>query len=223
VTPEIGTRRRALFDRVEAGKRERRGAVDLPRTFSLRQPPTARCLDRDRVQSVPALRRLLVAWKLKAPHSKPTDLVIGTAEGKPVAERNLRRALDSAKKRAKLDATEDRLSWHALRHSFASMLATDLALPATTLAELIGHADAGFTLRCTRVTAATRPRSSETCSPGRAGRESAREASQRLGHRFASYRPAGVTGGVYRLENDFTPASLIRDGIRSPRGLQSAF
>jgi hypothetical protein len=27
------------------------------------------------------------------------------------------------------------------------MLATDLELPATTLAELIGHADAGFTLR----------------------------------------------------------------------------
>jgi hypothetical protein len=27
------------------------------------------------------------------------------------------------------------------------MLATDLELPATTLAELVGHADAGFTLR----------------------------------------------------------------------------
>jgi integrase len=36
---------------------------------------------------------------------------------------------------------------HALRHSFASLLATDLELPATTLAQLIGHTDAGFTLR----------------------------------------------------------------------------
>jgi integrase len=36
---------------------------------------------------------------------------------------------------------------HSLRHSFASMLATDLELPATTLARLTGHADAGFTLR----------------------------------------------------------------------------
>jgi hypothetical protein len=27
------------------------------------------------------------------------------------------------------------------------MLATDLELPATTLAQLVGHADAGFTLR----------------------------------------------------------------------------
>ena len=75
------------------------------------------------------------------------DLVIGTAQGRPVSERNLRRALESAKKAAKLDGHEDRLSWHSLRHSFASTLATDLALPATTLAELIGHADAGFTLR----------------------------------------------------------------------------
>ena len=45
----------------------------------------------------------------------------------------------------------DRLSWHALRHSFASMLATDLELPATTLARLTGHSDAGFTLKvCAR-------------------------------------------------------------------------
>lgn len=36
---------------------------------------------------------------------------------------------------------------HSLRHSYASLLATDLSLPATTLAQLIGHADAGFTLR----------------------------------------------------------------------------
>ncbi len=73
--------------------------------------------------------------------------MIGTADGKPVAERNLRRALDEAKAAAALDGGEDRLSWHSLRHSFASMLATDLELPAPTLARLTGHADAGFTLR----------------------------------------------------------------------------
>jgi integrase len=48
---------------------------------------------------------------------------------------------------AGLDGGESRLSWHALRHSFASMLATNLELPATTLAQLVGHTDAGFTLR----------------------------------------------------------------------------
>lgn len=33
------------------------------------------------------------------------------------------------------------------QHSFASILATDLELPATTLARLTGHSDAGFTLK----------------------------------------------------------------------------
>jgi integrase len=96
---------------------------------------------------LPALRRLLVAWKVPAPHTRPGDLVVGTADGKPVVERNLRRALDDAKAKASLDGGEGRLSWHSLRHSFASMLATDLELPATTLARLTGHADAGFTLK----------------------------------------------------------------------------
>jgi integrase len=99
------------------------------------------------VPLLPALRRLLVEWKLRAPHSKPHDLIIGTADGKPVQERTVRRAFDKAKETAGLDKLDERLSMHALRHSFASMLATDLELPPTTLAQLIGHADAGFTLR----------------------------------------------------------------------------
>lgn len=99
------------------------------------------------VPLLPALRRRLVEWKLQAPHSQPAELVIGTAAGKPIAERNLRRALEDAKVAAGLDGLDERLSMHSLRHSFASMLATDLELPATTLARLTGHADAGFTLR----------------------------------------------------------------------------
>ena len=46
-----------------------------------------------------------------------------------------------------MDGTEARLSWHSLRHSFGSYLATELELPATTVARIMGHADAGFTLR----------------------------------------------------------------------------
>jgi integrase len=99
------------------------------------------------VPVVPALRRLLVAWKLRSPNPKPSDVIICTADGDPVQERNLRRALDDAKTTADMDAVEERLSWHSLRHSFASMLVTDLQLPATTLARLTGHADAGFTLK----------------------------------------------------------------------------
>ena len=58
-----------------------------------------------------------------------------------------RRALEDAKTTAGLDGGEARLSWHSLRHSWASLLATDVALPATTLARITGHADAGFTLK----------------------------------------------------------------------------
>lgn len=99
------------------------------------------------VPLLPSLRRLLVVWKLKSTRTRPVDLIVCTAEGMPAQERNLRRALDDAKETAGLAGGSDRLSWHSLRHSFASMLATDLELPATTLARLTGHADAGFTLR----------------------------------------------------------------------------
>src|SRR5207253_1615050 len=67
------------------------------------------------VPILPALRREILVWKLKATHTRPSDLLIGTADGKPVAERNLRRALDAAKAAAKLDGGEARLSWHSLR------------------------------------------------------------------------------------------------------------
>lgn len=74
--------------------------------------------------------------------------MICTAEGGHVAERNLPRALDAAIDASGIVISEtERLSWHSLRHSYASMLATDLELPATTLARLTGHTDAGFTLR----------------------------------------------------------------------------
>jgi integrase len=96
---------------------------------------------------LPALRRALIAWKLRSPSTDAGALVIATAEGRPVSERNLRRALEAAKDVAEMDETSERLSWHSLRHSFASLLATDLELPATTLARLTGHTDAGFTLR----------------------------------------------------------------------------
>lgn len=52
-----------------------------------------------------------------------------------------------AKATTGLEQLDDQLSWHSLRHTFASILATDLDLPVTTLAELVGHSDAAFTLR----------------------------------------------------------------------------
>ena len=62
---------------------------------------------------------------------------------------NAYRALASAKKRGKLrQADDERLSWHSLRHSAGSILATELNLPITSVARILGHKDASFTLRC---------------------------------------------------------------------------
>ena len=104
------------------------------------------------VAMLPALRRLLVAWRLRSPRTADDDLVICSIrrdeDGRPVAERNLRRALEAAVTKAGLEvADSERLSWHALRHSAGSTFATDLELPATTLARFMGHTDPGFTLK----------------------------------------------------------------------------
>jgi integrase len=99
------------------------------------------------VPVLPALRRLLAAWKLRSPHARPNDLVVSAAKGGHVPKRNLRRALEAAKANANLNSGEERLSWHSLRHSFASTLATDLELAPTTLAEIVGHSDPGFPLK----------------------------------------------------------------------------
>lgn len=112
---------------------------------TVKQPKTAAGVRE--VPLLPALRRLLVEWKLESPRSRPSDLVVATVTGEPVQERNVRRAFTNARKTAGLDGLEERLSMHALRHSFASLLATDLELAPTTLAAIIGHTDAGFTLR----------------------------------------------------------------------------
>jgi integrase len=57
------------------------------------------------VPMLPALRELLI------PLARFGGLVIATADGKPVQERNLRRSLETAKQRAGLDGTEARLSF----------------------------------------------------------------------------------------------------------------
>jgi integrase len=112
---------------------------------TLKEPKTE--AGRRTVPMLPTLRHLLIAWMLRSPHARPSDLVVATADGKPIQERNLRRVFATAKAAANIDIGAARLSMNSLRHSYASVLATDLALPATTLARVTGHTDPGFTLR----------------------------------------------------------------------------
>ena len=71
--------------------------------------------------------------------------MIGTWRGLPVGETTVRDALTAATKEAGLKG-EDRLSPHSLRHGYASRLGLG-GLNATTLARILGHTDASFTLR----------------------------------------------------------------------------
>jgi integrase len=87
------------------------------------------------------------AVSLASPNSRPGDLAFATVDGKPLAERNIRRALEKAKTAAELDELEDSLSMHALRHSFLSLAATTLDVPDTTLARIAGHANPAVTMR----------------------------------------------------------------------------
>jgi integrase len=82
-------------------------------------------------------------------HRTPVRPISSSARPRAVmcSRGNLRRAFEAAKTKATIDGGDERLSWHSLRHSFASVLATDLELPATTLAQIIGHSDPVFTLK----------------------------------------------------------------------------
>jgi Phage integrase family len=94
-------------------------------------------------RSDPACASPGARWVADAlPHSLEGDLVISKADGGPVQERDVRRALNAAKRTAGLAATEGRLSTHSLRHSCLSALATGGLAP-TTLAEVAGHSDPG--------------------------------------------------------------------------------
>jgi integrase len=121
------------------------------------------------VPMLPALRRVLATWKLRSPHKHDRDVVICTATGEHVQERNLRRALADAKEAIGFEGGGERLSWHSLRHSYASMLATDLGLPATTLARLTATRTPGSPCACTPVMVATRSRLWRPCCRGLRG------------------------------------------------------
>ena len=161
---------------------------------------------------LPALRRLLVARRLRSPHTQPDDFVICTADGGGVQERNVRRALDAAKTAAGLADTDGRLSIHALRHSYCSTLATG-GLPATTLPRVTGHSDPGFTYRVYARDGRTRPPSRPTCSPARRVRDSddERASPSRTGTAGRARRPwstarlGGTTSG--------DPAARGRNGF----------
>jgi integrase len=96
----------------------------------------------------PRLRRVLVEHKLAAVWTDDDDPVFAAGRRRPKAYRNVRRALAVAVKAAGITvAPGERLSAHALRHTYTSHLIVGLELDAATTSKLAGHADPSVTMR----------------------------------------------------------------------------
>jgi integrase len=107
---------------------------------------------RREVPIAPPLSRELAAHRLASPWSADADYVFSADAGGPIVARNLYRWFTPAAERAGVGWA----GFHALRHTAASrwlMAGVSIA----QVSRLLGHADAGFTLRGIRLRAARRP------------------------------------------------------------------
>lgn len=89
-----------------------------------------------------ALSRELRNAKLAAPHSAAHHPVFATATGRAISSRNAMRQLSKTFATAKLDG----VTFHALRHTFASILIAQ-GRDAAFVADQLGHDDPAFTWR----------------------------------------------------------------------------
>jgi len=94
---------------------------------------------RRQIMLIPALRRLLTAWKLQ--QGLGHQLVFTTASGASIGRRNALRALRVAEEKAGIPE----YTLHELRHTFASILIGQGELP-TFVAKQMGHADPSVTM-----------------------------------------------------------------------------
>jgi integrase len=94
---------------------------------------------------VPALRRLLVAWRLRSPHTRPADPVICTARGERC--RSATYAAHSRTQKRQLASTQPRGAFPCTRSDTPGPRRATDGLAATTLARVTGHSDPGFTYR----------------------------------------------------------------------------
>jgi integrase len=99
---------------------------------------------------IPQLAQLLKQHKeamFAQGHAKPDDYVFSTWTGRPFYYRNVSsRGLDPAADAAGLNSNgEPRVTFHDLRHTFASHLIVDLRLDAVRVSKMLGHARPSIT------------------------------------------------------------------------------
>jgi integrase len=89
------------------------------------------------------MTRELAALKLRSRHSAHGDPVFAARNGKPLKHRNAtRRAFEAAAKKAGIDG----VTFHSMRHAFASRM-IDRGISSTVLAALMGHESSTITER----------------------------------------------------------------------------
>jgi integrase len=109
------------------------------------EPKTAEAV-RD-VVLLPQLARLLREHKAASPHSRPSDPVFASREGRPLHYRNVSaRGVEKAADRAGLNRDgAERVTMHTLRRTFVSHLILDLKLDALQVSKQVGHARPSIT------------------------------------------------------------------------------
>jgi integrase len=110
------------------------------------EPKTAKGLRR--IPLAPEFVRRLAVQKLASPHSADSDPVFASATGNPLGHRNVtRRGFEPAALEARLiGAGQSRITFHDLRHAFASIM-IERGVSSAVLANLMGHTTSATTER----------------------------------------------------------------------------
>jgi integrase len=92
---------------------------------------------------IPQLAKMLREHRMASPFKQPHDYVFAAPGGEGRDHRSTSKAVERAIARAGLSG----VSFHSLRHGFASMLIVGLKSDVETVSRQLGHADSSITLR----------------------------------------------------------------------------
>jgi integrase len=91
---------------------------------------------------IPELAIVLKTHRMASRYKRPEDFVFPAPDGRGGDRRSSSRAIERAVERAGVGP----LSFHGLRHGFASMLITGLKRDVETVSRQLGHANSSITL-----------------------------------------------------------------------------
>ena len=117
----------------------------LSRKGRLVEPKTPKAVRR--VPLAPSLVALLTKHKLASAHSNESDFVFASNSGTALNSRNVvTRGFEPAREAAGLAGLEPKITFHDLRHAFASIM-IERGMTSIDLATIMGHRDSRTTER----------------------------------------------------------------------------